>query len=58
MAANNVWLGYQDRTAIADPGNSGDVNVGRFFLEVVDANNTGVFTYVQRNGQQTKVRIV
>lgn len=58
LAANNVWLGYQDRTAIADPGNSGDVNVGRFFLEVVDANNTGVFTYVQRNGQQTKVRIV
>ena len=57
LADPNTWLNYQDWTAIADPGASVSASEARWFVEIVDASNTGLFCYLQRNGAQVKVRI-
>ena len=57
LADPNTWLNYQEWTAIADPGASVSASEARWFVEIIDANNTGLFCYLQRNGGQQKVRI-
>ena len=56
LAGNNIWTGYQDLTAIADPGAS-LAGVIRLFTETLDANNDGLFCYLNQNGIIQKVRI-
>ena len=56
LAGNNIWTGYQDLTAIADPGAS-LAGVIRLFTETIDANNDGLFCYLNQNGIIQKVRI-
>jgi len=57
LAGNNIWTGYQDLTAIADPGAS-LAGVIRLFTETIDANNDGLFCYLNQNGIIQKVRVV
>ena len=56
LDSNNVWTGYQDYTAVADPG-APVVGIGRFFVETLDANNDGLFVYLNQAGVVTKVRL-
>lgn len=56
LAGNNIWTGYQDFTAIADPGAS-LAGVIRLFTETIDANNDGLFCYLNQDGIIQKVRI-
>jgi hypothetical protein len=57
LAGNNIWTGYQDLTAIADPGAS-LAGVIRLFTETIDANNDGLFCYLNQDGIIQKVRVV
>ena len=58
LAGANNWLNYQDYNAILDPTTSGmTASVARFFIEIIDGNNTAMFTYLQRDGALQKVRI-
>ena len=57
LADANVWLNYQDYSAILDPGAPASAATARFFVEIVDGNNTGLFTYLQRDGGLEKVRV-
>ncbi len=52
----NLWSNYQDFKAIADPG-AGTTTEGRFFTEVIDANNTALFCYLNQAGIIQKVRL-
>ena len=53
----NAWLNYQDYSAILDPGAPASAATARFFVEIIEGNNTGLFTYLQRNGGLEKVRV-
>ena len=57
LADPNTWENFQDFKAIGDPGASVSASEARFFSEIIDANTTGLFCYLQRNGAQTKVRL-
>ena len=53
---SNLWSDFQDFKAIADPG-AGTTTEGRFFTEVIDANNTGLFCYLNQDGIIQKLRL-
>ncbi len=53
---SNLWSDFQDFKAIADPG-AGTTTEGRFFTEVIDANNTGLFCYLNQDGIIQKMRL-
>lgn len=53
---SNLWSNFQDYRGIADPGNGASTDV-RFFSEVIDANNTGLFCYLNQAGIIQKVRL-
>jgi len=56
LATSNVWLDFQDYKAISDPG-APSATEGRFFTEVIDANNTGLFCYLNQDGIIQKMRL-
>ena len=53
---SNLWSDFQDYKAIADPG-AGTTTEVRFFSEVIDASNTGLFVYLNQDGIIQKVRL-
>jgi len=56
LANANVWENFQDWKSIADPGAATASEV-RFFSEIIDASNTGLFCYLQQDGILQKVRL-
>ncbi len=56
ILTSNVWSDFQDFKAIADPGAPTSTE-GRFFTEVIDANNTGLFCYLNQDGIIQKMRL-
>ena len=49
LANANVWENFQDWKTIGDPGAATSSEV-RFFSEIIDANNTALFCYLQQDG--------
>lgn len=56
LAGNNIWTGYQDYAAIADPTASA-AGTMRFFVETLDASNDALYVYLNQAGNMTKVRV-
>jgi len=56
LANANVWENFQDWKSIGDPGAATASEV-RFFSEIIDANNTALFCYLQQDGILQKVRL-